>query len=177
MTFDLSQLNTYYIIALPAIVAFLAGLIRQDKLPQWLNEALSLVLVLILAAVQALLGGKLGGGTLTDFAIITSYAAALVHTPPLAALQQYLQSNLLSFGKPATSSQPGQSVVQIDTPALAGAILQNINLAQLAVLLKAELMKTANTSPAPARPLVSNLPTQPTLEAVRTNTPPPNKAG
>ena len=167
MPIDLSQLSTYYIVALPAIVAFLAGLLRQDKLPQWLNEGIAFVLVLILAAIQALLGGKLGGGTLADFAIITSYAAALVHTPPLAALQQYLQSNLFSFGKPAPSAQPGQSP-QIDVPALAGAILQNINLAQLA-----ELMKTASTSPAPA----SNLPTSRELPAVRTNTQPPNKAG
>ena len=173
MNIDLSQLSTYYIVALPAIVAFLAGILRQDKLPQWLNEGIAFVLVLILAAIQALLGGKLGGGTLADFALVTSYAAALAHTPPLAALQQYLQSNLFSFGKPVASSQPGQPVVQIDAPALASAILQNINLAQLAVLLKAELMKTANTSPAPARPQISNLPTQPTLEAVN----PPNKAG
>lgn len=166
MNIDLNQLSTYYIVALPAIVAFLAGLLRQDRLPQAVNEALSLIIVLILAAIQALLGGKLGGGTLADFALIASYAAALAHTPPLAALQQYLQSNLFSFGKPVPSAVQSQ-VPQVDVSALASAILQNINLAQLAALLSNELAKSQ----------VSDQTTSPRIPVVRANTPPPNKAG
>ena len=97
---DLSQLSPYYIAAMPAIVAFIAGIIRQDRLPKLANEGITLGVVLILAFVQAVLGGKLGGSTLSDFAIVASYAGALAHTPLLASLQQYLQSISIPDGKP-----------------------------------------------------------------------------
>jgi hypothetical protein len=182
MTFDLSQLSVYYIVLLPGIVALVAGLLRQDRLPQGVNEAIAFVVVLLLAGVQALLGGKLGGSALSDFAIIASYAAALVHTPPLAKLQEYLQSNFFSFGSPAPAQPavpPQAAPVQIPPP------IVHIDVAALALQLSKELMKVASQqapSPSPARPQV------PDLDTVKTSTPPvqsgtwmnqgpPNRAG
>ncbi len=150
---DLSALSTYYIAALPMIVAFIAGLIRQDKLPKLANEGITLGVVLLLAFVQALLGGNLGGSPLADFAIVASYAGALAHTPLLASLQQYLQSNLLSFGKPAmVTTQPTATptgamppIVHVDVPLLTQQFLQQLNLPQLATLLRDELIKASQT--------------------------------
>src|SRR5258708_5267427 len=151
MNTDLSQLSAYYIAALPAIVAFIAGLIRQDRLPKLANEGITLGVVLLLAFVQALLGGNLGGSPLADFAIVASYAGALAHTPLLAALQQYLHSNLFGLGKPATATTPPvvtptgamPPIVHVDVPLLTQQFLQQLNLPQLAALLRDELIRAS----------------------------------
>jgi hypothetical protein len=175
------DLSAAYIAIVPAIVAFIAGIIRQDRLPPLINDAITLVVVLILATIQALLGGKLGGSPLADFVLVASYATALARTPLLASLQEYLQSHVLSFGKPATATtQPSAAptgtvppIIHIDVPSLAQQLLGQLNLQQLAALLRDELIKASQTqqlrsdqqatkpmpvAPVPAAPVRANTP-------------------
>ena len=159
LTIDLSQFNTYFTIALPVIAAFIAGIIRQDKLPGPANELISLVVVLLIALVQALLGGKLGGSPLADFGIITAYSLALLHTPLGQQFQQGVQSNVLSFGKPAPKPAP---VAPPTMPTV------TIDVNRLAQLLIAELGKP---NPPMSPPPIESMPTQANMPVVRTNTP------
>ncbi len=82
MTIDLSQLHTLFLVVLPALVGVLAGLIRQDKLPSWLNELILYLIVAVVALVQALLDGKLSGNALSDFMLIGAYCTAFLNTTP-----------------------------------------------------------------------------------------------
>jgi hypothetical protein len=174
---DLSQLSTYYVLALPAIVAFLAGLIRQDKLPPLANEIISYAVVLLLSAGQALFGGKLGGSPLADFTMIAAYASTAIHTPPFAKLQQYLQSNVLSLGKPP-APPPSSSLDAIDVRALAGQIIAALPLSQLAVMLRDELVKVANSQQQQAVTPMADTPTRPVPTAVvRSSVPPLSHGG
>lgn len=158
LTIDLSQFNTYFTIALPVIVAAIAGVLRQDKFPGPANELISLVVVLLIALLQALLGGKLGGSALADFGIITAYSLALLHTPLGQSLQQGVQSNVLSFGKPAPApASPTPTVPQV-----------TIDVSRLAQLLIAELGKPNVPMPPPP---IESMPTQANMPVVRTNTP------
>ena len=155
VTVDLSQFNTYFIAALPAIVAAAAGLLRQDKFPRWTNEVISILIVVLIALMQALLGGKLGGSPLADFGIIVAYTMAVLHTPLFQQLQQGVQSNVLSFGKPAQVAPPAVPQVTIDV-------------SRLAQLLIAELGKPNPPMPPPP---IESMPTQANMPVVRTNTP------
>lgn len=170
MTIDLSQLNTYLVVLMPVIVSFLAGAIRQDKLPQLINEAISVVVALVLAALQALLGGKLGGSPFADFGIVAAYTISLLHSAPFQALQKQVQTNVLSTGKPApqpVAPQPqivfdAQKVAEhlisyLSTPAIAAQIVQQLPMPQLAAMLKNELVKAGKVVPSSQIP---NLPTQ-----------------
>ncbi len=49
MTIDLSQVHTLFLVVLPALVGVLAGLIRQNKLPNWLNELILYIIVAVVA--------------------------------------------------------------------------------------------------------------------------------
>ena len=171
LTIDLSQFNTYFTIALPVIVAAIAGVLRQDKFPGPVNELISLVVVLLIALMQALLGGKLGGSALADFGIITAYSLALLHTPLGQQLQQGVQSNVLSFGKPAPKPAPVPPTIpqiSLDAAGVASLLLQHLDVAKIAALLIAELGKPNPPMPPP----IESMPTQANLQAVRTNTPP-----
>ena len=159
LTIDLSQFNTYFIAALPAIVAAAAGLLRQDKFPRSVNEVISILIVVLIALMQALLGGKLGGSPLADFGIIVAYTMAVLHTPLFQQLQQGVQSNVLSFGKPAP--QPAQVAPPV-VPQV------TIDVSRLAALLIAELGKPNVPMPPPP---IESMPTQANLPVVRTNTP------
>ena len=179
LTIDLSQFNTYFTIALPVLAAFIAGIIRQDKLPGPANELISLVVVLLIALVQALLGGKLGGSPLADFGIITAYSLALLHTPLGQSFQQGVQSNVLSFGKPAPKPEPilplpANTQINIDSAAVANMLVQRLDINRLAQLLIAELGKPNVPAPQVTPPVlpIESQPTQTQLQAIRTSTPP-----
>lgn len=171
LTIDLSQFNTYFTIALPVLAAFIAGIIRQDKLPGPANELISLVVVLLIALVQALLGGKLGGSPLADFGIITAYSLALLHTPLGQQFQQGVQSNVLSFGKPApkpAQTPPDVPQISLDSAAVAQMLVQRLDINKLAQLLIAELGKPNVPMPPP----IDSQPTQANIPVIRTSTPP-----
>src|SRR5260221_5615348 len=98
MTIDFSQLTTYYIVLLPVIVSFVAGVLRQDRLPQLLNEGISYAVALILSAVQAILCGKLGGRPFSDFGIVATFTLAMNHVPLFPKFHQASHSKAANVG-------------------------------------------------------------------------------
>lgn len=61
----------------------------------------------------------------------------------------------------------------LDVPSLASALVQHLDLSQLAGLLRDEMIKS-NRSPIPPRPQAPDMATAPQMQVVRTNTPPLN---
>lgn len=175
LVLDLTQLNTYFTIALPVIVSIIAGIIRQDRFPQWVNELISILVVLIIAFLQALFGGKLGGSALADFGIIVAYTMAVLHTPLFQQLQQATQS-VTSFGKPASkpaATLPTIPQINLDAAGVTALLLQHLDISKLAALLIAELGKPSVPASAPPPVLpIESMPTQTNLQAIRTSTPP-----
>ncbi len=107
MIIDLSQVHTLFLFVLPALLGVLAGLIRQDKLPKWLNELILLAIVGLVALSQALLDGKLGTSPLADFMILGTYCTALIKLTPINDLMKSVQSVTSIGGKaPVVTSSP-----------------------------------------------------------------------
>jgi hypothetical protein len=96
-----NDLLTILPVALPIVVAFIAGLLRQDGLPQAVNEAITVGLLLLAAIGDAIYNHRLTNNLMLDFIVVAGYAAAIVQLPQLQALQGYLQSNALAFIKAA----------------------------------------------------------------------------
>ncbi len=136
MTIDLSQVHTLFLVVLPALVGVLAGLIRQDKLPNWLNELILYIIVAVVALVQALLDGKLGGNALSDFMLVGAYCTAFLNTAPGRNLLGSVQTVTSIGGHPATVTP----VQPFDLGALAG---------QIAPFLAQELVKLRMASVVP----------------------------
>jgi len=118
VSLDLSQLNTYFLVFLPMIVAFVAGVIRQDRFPQWVNECITIVLILGIAVTQAVLSGKVGGSPLADFGLVAAYTTAFLHTPLFQQLQSAIQTHVLSIGAKVTPTlvQPAMPVLPPKPP-------------------------------------------------------------
>ena len=156
LTINLSQLNTYFLVLMPMIVAFVAGIIRQDKFPHYVNELITVVVMLVLALLQAFFSGKLGGSPLATFGIVAAYTAALLHTPLGQQLQNTIQTNVLSLGKAPPPPEP------ITLEQIATVVAQ-----QFQNYVQAQAMTTS------VRPLgIPELPTQQIPAVVRANTPP-----
>src|SRR5260221_138716 len=96
LTINLSALSPLLTAFLPVFVAFLAGVLRQDKFPQWANELISYVVILGLALLQVFVIGKLTGNSIADFALVAAYMTAILHTSYGQQLQQAVQTNVLS---------------------------------------------------------------------------------
>ena len=97
---DLSFLAPYMptlYFALPGVVACIAGVLRQDRLPKWANECITYALVLVAAVIGALYNHILGVNPLLDFIAIAGYMMAVLQTPYMQQLQVFLQSNVLAF--------------------------------------------------------------------------------
>lgn len=174
---DLLQLHAAFIVLMPAIVTFVAGAIRQDAFPRWLNELLTLLVIALLSLTQALLDGKLGGSPIADFTLVAGYVTAMMHTPLFQQLQSAAQTHVLNVG--GSPAQPAPTVPAIDLQALAGQFVDQLPIAQLATMLKAELVKDLRSTAQPGQaPRVDQVQTQVT-PAVQPTAPaqPPNKAG
>ena len=150
LTIDLSQVNTWFGIALPAIVAFIAGLIRQDNFAPWLNELISYVVIVALAITQTILGGQLGGSSLSNFVIVTALAVAGIQTKYGQQFQVAVQ-RMTSIKKAPPAPAP-------------------LSAEQIASIVVARLSAAGIV---PAQPL--SIDAQPTaqMQAVRISTPPP----
>ena len=103
---NISSLLALLPIALPLLVTLLAGLLRQDRLPDWANEAISLALILVASVLNAVFDHRLVSNPILDFIVLCGYMAALIQSPLLQPLQQYLQSNILVFLKAASELPP-----------------------------------------------------------------------
>ena len=181
MTID-PQLYAYLIAALPALVAFVAGILRQDRLPPLVNEAISDVLGVGVAIVQAWQGGKLGGSPTSDFAIVAAYTLVVMHTPVFQQFQQQIQSNVLSIGSKAPAPAPAQAPA-LDIPTLALAIVRNIDITNLVAMLRDEMIKSSRqaqatmTAPTVPQPIVrASTPPPPIQPPVQSVPPPPSAA-
>ena len=96
----------------------------------------------------------------------------MLHTPLGQSLQQGVQSNVLSFGKPAPKAAPVPPTIPqitLDAATVAQLFLQHLDVGKLAALLIAELGKPNPPMPAPP---IESMPTQTNLQVVRTSTPP-----
>ena len=153
LTVNLSQLNTYFLVLMPMIVAFVAGVIRQDKFPHYVNELITVVVMIVLALLQAFFSGKLGGSPLATFGIVAAYTAALLHTPLGQQLQNAIQTNVLSLGKAPPPPPP-------------------ITLEQIAAVVAQQFQQAMRAQGMVASTHVDQMPTQQLPAVVRTNTPP-----
>jgi len=151
LTIDFSALSPVLTAFLPVFVAFIAGVLRQDKFPHWLNELISYLVILALALLQVFLIGKLTGSAIADFALVAAYMTAILHTAYGQQLQQAVQTNVLSLGKAAPAPSPYPSAEDI-----AAVVLQ-----QLAAMY-----------PPTASVRVDQMQTQSIPAATRTSTPP-----
>lgn len=97
-------LPTTLTILLPLIVTILTGLLSHDSLPEWSNALIAAVVVLGLSVVGALLDQSLTPNLVTDFIVIAGYSAALMASPVLKPLYQWLSVNtpspLTALAKP-----------------------------------------------------------------------------
>lgn len=169
---DLAQLNTWFGAAMPAIVALIAGLIRQDGFKPAVNESISVCTILVLAITQTLLGGQgfgLGGG-LTNFVMVTALAFIGLDNKygQMLLLKVQSSTSLVKAAAPSITlpQNPVINIPPINTQALAEETVRRMNLPYLASLLKDELV--AVSTPVPP---VDQQPTT-SIQAVRTSTTP-----
>lgn len=157
-TINLAQLNTIFGVAMPGIVAFIAGLIRQDRFPSRINDLISYVVIVILALVQTLLGGQFGG-SIGNFILVAAWSIAALHTRYGQDFQGKVQT-ATSIAKlpPAPAAPPALPTVNINPEQVAALILQNLNMPQLAALLKSELLASNVAVPVPDQPTQANIP-------------------
>lgn len=95
----LTSLLTLLPLALPVVVTFIAGVLRQDGLPKQANEGITVGLVLAAAVLNALYNHALTSNLELDFVIVAAYTASIIQMPQLQALQGYLQGNVLNIIK------------------------------------------------------------------------------
>jgi hypothetical protein len=99
-TISLQQLNAAFGLIMPLIVGFIAGIIRQDGFAPWLNELISHLVIVILAATQTLLGGQWGGSGIANFVIVVSVAYGVLSTRFGAEFQGKIQTSTSLFKAP-----------------------------------------------------------------------------
>ena len=99
-TITVQQLNAVFGLAMPLIVGFIAGVIRQDGFAPWLNELISHLVIVILAAAQTLLGGQWGGSGIANFVIIVSVAYGVLSTRFGSEFQGKVQTSTSIFKAP-----------------------------------------------------------------------------
>lgn len=121
VTITANQVLAALPLLLPVFVAFFAGLLRQDRLSDSANEAITVVLILAAAIANAAFNNRLTHNAELDFVVVAGYAAALIQLPQLQSLQKYLQSNVLNFFKtvaelPTPPTIPSAQVVALPTP-------------------------------------------------------------
>jgi len=119
MTLPSVSLPAALTVALPLIVAFISGILGQQKpggpsLPSWLN-ALIVGGTIIGASILAMaLGSGLGSNWLMTFVLFVSYCSAVIASPVLKPLLDTLLANVPSplgfLAKPA--ALPPAKIVQ-----------------------------------------------------------------
>jgi hypothetical protein len=151
-TINSGQLNAVFGVAMPIIVAIVAGLVRQDRFPGRVNDCISYAVIIVLAIIQTWLGGQFGG-SVGNFLLVAAWSIAGLHTRYGQDFQGSIQT-ATSIGK--LPPEPPQ------LPTV------HVNVEMLAALLLAELQKMQQP--------VDQQPTQ-SLQVVRENTPPPPQGG
>lgn len=99
-TITVQQLNAVFGLVMPLVVGFIAGVIRQDGFAPWLNELISHLVIVILAAAQTLLGGQWGGSSIANFVIIVSVAYGVLSTRFGSEFQGKVQTSTSIFKAP-----------------------------------------------------------------------------
>lgn len=151
-TISLQQLNAAFGLFLPLIVGFVAGVLRQDGFASWLNELISHLVIVILAATQTLLGGQWGGSGIANFVIVVSVAYGVLSTRFGTQFQGKVQTSTSLFKAPPAPPE-------LTLEAIAGIISQQFQ----AYLAQSRPIDQQPTTQMPA--------------IVRTNTPPVQQGG
>lgn len=145
-TITLQQLNAVFGLAMPLIVGFVAGVLRQDGFATWLNELISHVVILALALAQTLFGGQWGGSGIANFVIVVSVAYGVLSTRFGAQFQGKIQTSTSLFKAPPAPPE--------------------LTLEQIAAVIERQLAQFMRQQPLDAQPTQQ-------IQAVRANTPPP----
>lgn len=156
--------------ALPAISTTVAGILRQDKLPPWINEIISVLVLVATAFVNAALGGKITGNVYADFLIVMGYAGALMHMPLGLMIQGWIQSNIISFGKATGSSfSEVEQLAMLLLPQLAPGLAQELQrlglVATPVVQVQSSSSTTNSASSLPTLAIAPSQQPQPTLNS------------
>jgi hypothetical protein len=153
-TISLQQLNAVFGLAMPLIVGFVAGMLRQDGFASWLNELISHLVIVILAATQTLLGGQWGGSGIANFVIIVSVAYGVLSTRFGTQFQGKIQTSTSLLKAPPEPPAPAFPSAEEIASVVMRYISQQVRMQVGQVPLDAQ-------------------PTQ-QIQAVRTSTPPPS---
>jgi hypothetical protein len=98
-----------------ALAALLAGILRQDKLPPWLNQSISGAFLLLATCIALLASGHLTGDFTIDLGFIGGQMAliSLLCAPLVAILQVKVNPGPIPPPEPVPQPQP-----QFKTPTL-----------------------------------------------------------
>lgn len=89
----MTPLPTILTLILPLLVTALTGLLSHDQAPSWANSLIAALVVLGLSIAAALLDQGLTPNLVADFVVIAGYSAALMASPILKPLYQWLSIN------------------------------------------------------------------------------------
>src|SRR5579863_4979210 len=78
------------IVLLSLAGSFLAGVMRKDSLPQWLNDLFTAIFIVIAALVSTLVAGNIGPNIVTDITTVATQVTILM-AGPLKPLEQWIQ--------------------------------------------------------------------------------------
>ncbi|MBA2285850.1 MAG: hypothetical protein H0W02_10225 [Ktedonobacteraceae bacterium] len=80
-------------IVLPFIVTLVSGVLSQQRLPAWANALIAGTCVVLASLGAVLLGQGFSRDLVADFLLIAGYVAALMASPLLAPLHEWLTLN------------------------------------------------------------------------------------
>lgn len=114
------------IVVLSLVGSFLAGVLRKDSLPPWINDLFTTIFILLASFFSVLVAGNLGPNLITDITLVATQVTVLM-AGPLKPLEQWVQvtinpglpRNILKFpptGGGSRSSTAFQPTLQSWTP-------------------------------------------------------------
>lgn len=84
-----TELPQPILLVLPFIATPLAGWLNDDSLPEWLNDVIALVVVVILAITATWITAPISNDGTLNIAMIFTYCLLLMRQPLLASMQRW----------------------------------------------------------------------------------------
>lgn len=94
-----TTLNALTIAVIATIASALAGVLRQDGLPSWLNEGATAIFLVLAAIVSTLIAGKFSVNLVADITLVSMQVGVLM-LGPCKPLEQYMQVHVNISKKP-----------------------------------------------------------------------------
>lgn len=159
-------------VVLPFIVAVLTSILKDDKLPAWLNALIAFVALLGTSiACEYLTGGFDNHSSLIIVTGILAYVVYLLRNDYQTLLQfLYVKNSPVAPSTPASTSP---AAVQAQAQAQVVAAVQQANVTAQPVVAQTPVAQPVAPTPAPApvEPVVADLPPLETLMGVTVQTP------